>query len=775
MQDREDRDRDDRIDLEDSYWHSLLTHTPLALLTDLDGVLLPFAATPELARPTPELLALIDSLATSPGLSLAIVSGRPRDVLDSYFPNRRGLVLFAEHGGWKRGPQGWEPAIAADEHAIDSLFAELEAIAKSVPGVKLERKTWSVAVHFRVVPSHQRASLLIEVSAAVEGWLDSHSDFEILWGSKVLEVRPRAARKSIAVESMRHASGPEARLLIVGDDTTDEDMFAAAGEADAAVLVNAEPGQVSHARWRLDSTEEVHSLYREIVDVRKGALSRLAKRRLRAAEVSRAQSVGSYRLLVVSNRLPELRSADAGGGEGDRKKNVGGLVSALRPVLEAHDGVWLGWSGRTRSGKDVGEVGQSVAQGLSLAAVDFPEAWHRQYYNGLANGALWPLLHSFPGRVRFAHADWKSYVEANQAFADIARRLVGADATIWVHDYHLMLMGGRLRTAGHKGPIGFFQHVPFPGPDLFFILPWANEILEAMLGFDVIGFHTPSYVENFLRCMATSGLPNLRIEGHTVIAGARPETGNVERRVRVEAFPLGIVPEDFQDPDPPASDEISGLLEVLGDRPMVLGVDRLDYTKGIPERIDAFGRLLALYPEWRKKTSLVQVSVPSRADVRDYQEQRTRVEKSVGRINGEFGTADWVPIRYLYRSYGRPELAQLYRAAAVGYVTPLRDGMNLVAKEYVAAQDEKSPGVLLLSRFAGAAEELRDALMTNPWDPEGAAHDLDRALRMPLEERVRRHGALSKLVAKTTALTWAEDFLRALEPNAANANPSSRR
>jgi trehalose 6-phosphate synthase len=195
---------------------------------------------------------------------------------------------------------------------------------------------------------------------------------------------------------------------------------------------------------------------------------------------------------------------------------------------------------------------------------------------------------------------------------------------------------------------------------------------------------------------------------------------------------------------------------------LVLGVDRLDYTKGIPERIDAFGRLLELFPAWRKNVSLVQVSVPSRADIPEYAEQRTLVENAVGRINGEFGEADWVPIRYLYRSYGRAQLSELYRLADVGYVTPLRDGMNLVAKEYVAAQDPRDPGVLLLSRFAGAAEELRDAVLTNPWYASGTARDLDRALRMPVEERLRRHAALLEIVSRTTALTWAEDFLTAL-------------
>jgi trehalose 6-phosphate synthase len=253
-----------------------------------------------------------------------------------------------------------------------------------------------------------------------------------------------------------------------------------------------------------------------------------------------------------------------------------------------------------------------------------------------------------------------------------------------------------------------------------------------------------------------ASLPGVRIEGQRAIRGDRSTTAGV--------FPIGIIPEDFQESGATtATDEIQGLMRSIGPARLVLGVDRLDYTKGIPERLIAFGRFLEIFPEWRKKACLVQVSVPSRADVPEYVEQRRRVENIVGRVNGEHGEADWVPIRYLYRSYARSQLSELYRAADVGYVTPLRDGMNLVAKEFVAAQDASRPGVLLLSRFAGAAEELEAALLTNPWDTEGMARDLERALRMPEAERVERHRRLHAVISRTTAITWAEGFLSALD------------
>ena len=741
-----------RIDVESAYWLALARHTPLGILTDLDGTLVPFAATPQAARPTGEVTRVVSELSALPGVTLAIVSGRPYEELDDFFPLPRTAMLFAEHGAWRSVGGSWEQLVTLDQSAIEALMAELRALGDRNPGALLERKTWSLALHFRGVPVFRKAALLVEAAAIIDPWLEGHADFEALWGAEVLEVRPRAARKAKAVAWARAALGPGARLLLLGDDWTDEDMFAAASPDDASVLVGADTDRVTVAQWRLDGSEEALALFRWIVSVRREDLPQRPSR-----QPSRVQTLpasgGLFDLLVLSNRLPELRSAET--ALEPRKRNVGGLVSALEPVLAQRRGIWLGWSGRTRpDATEATEAHLETAGQLALAWVDFPEEWQRHYYNGFSNSALWPLMHSFPGRVRFSHADWAAYEKANHAFAVVATKLVNPTATIWVHDYHLLLLGKYLRAAGHKGRVGLFQHIPFPGPDIFFLLPWASQVLDAMLDFDLVGFHTAGYVDNFLRCMAT--LPGARIEGDRIVQGTRT--------VRAAPFPLGIIPEDFQESvDDVASEEIVGLMRAVGHARMVIGVDRLDYTKGIPERILAFGRLLELFPEWRRNACLVQVSVPSRADIPEYAEQRQRVENTVGRINGEYGEADWVPIRYLYRSYGRKQLSQLYRSGDVGYVTPLRDGMNLVAKEYVAAQDPQRPGVLLLSRFAGAAEELRDALLTNPWDPEGTARDLDCALRMPLEERLRRHGKLMEVISRTTALTWAEDFLAAVE------------
>jgi trehalose 6-phosphate synthase len=397
--------------------------------------------------------------------------------------------------------------------------------------------------------------------------------------------------------------------------------------------------------------------------------------------------------------------------------------------------------------------GVDADESPALAWMDLRPDWHRDFYNGFCNATLWPLLHSFPSKVSFADSHWVGYQRVNEEFARVASELVGRSTPIWAHDYHLFLAAHRLRLKGHVGPLGLFLHVPFPGPDVFGMLPWAEELLDAMLDYDLLGFHTAGYAQNFAACCGA--LLDAETGREAVVFRGR--------RTRLGVFPIGIIPASFSEPsDPGVQAEIDALMSSINGRALVLGVDRLDYTKGIPERLEAFGRMLEQYPDWRGKVTLLQVSVPSRADVPQYAAQRALIESAVGRINGRFGEAGWVPIHYLYRSYGQAQLTTLYRAARVGYVTPLRDGMNLVAKEFVAAQEAGDPGVLVLSKFAGAAVELRDAVLTNPYHPDGMARSLDQALRMPLEERRMRHERLLAAVQKRTAETWAEDFLTVL-------------
>jgi trehalose 6-phosphate synthase len=736
------------------HWARLARHSPVALLLDFDGTLVPLAARPELARPDPVLVRLLDALAASPGLFVAVVSGRSRADLETWFEASPSLWLAAEHGALLRGDGVWRSLLTGDGSELNDLHATLEGLAHRQPGALVERKSWSLAVHFRAVPRRAKPALVIEVEAASHAWLRTHPGYEIVPGAGLIEVRPVTARKSVAVPWVREKGGADTRIVAFGDDITDEDMFSVLGAGDDGVLVASGGMRATAARWVVDAPRDVVGFLGWLLAARTGAvpeeppaLPRPIPAWLPSSGRSRERG-----LLAVSNRLPELRepvSPDA-----ERTRPVGGLVAALQPVLTARGGLWLGWSGRTVPGDTFGPVRLDAEAVPALAWIDLPVAAHERYYNGFCNRSLWPLFHTLPGRVRFDDAEWDAYVAVNDRMAEAAAELIPSDGAVWAHDFHLLLLAAGLRRRDHRGPLGLFLHVPFPGIDLFRIIPWADRLLEGMLAFDLVGLQTPDDVRNFLQVVGS-------LSPATVADDVVEHRG---RRIRVRAFPIGIVPESFEPvAEPEEGEEATKLLQSVAGTRLVLGVDRLDYTKGIPERLEAFARLLERFPEWRGKVSLVQISVPSRADVLEYQEQRHRVEAAVGRINGEFGEADWTPVRYLYRSYRRDQLSRFYRAADVCLVTPLRDGMNLVAKEFVAAQTPEQPGVLVLSRFAGAAAELTDAVLTNPFHADGMARDLDRALRMSEAERRERHARLLTAVHRSTAITWAEAFVAALE------------
>lgn len=736
------------------HWLSLARHTPLAVVSDLDGTLVPFASTPAQAKISDRLAELLRKLAAAPGVRLAVASGRTRESLEGALGRVPGLLLIAEHGGWRRADGAWQPCIEPELGPLAALSDSLAAIAARYRGAWIERKTWSLAVHARPVRRSERAGLLVEAASRIDAWLSTCSGYERLNGVELVEVRPTRVRKSLAISWMKDRAPHGERIVALGDDVTDEDLFRALGPADEAVLVG-ERGRATAARWTLPDAGTTISFMEWLLAARAEEptpppawlpepVVPLPRRR-------RARKSEPYQLLAVSNRLPDLRSP--AGPQLSAGRNVGGLVSALAPALEKRQGLWLGWSGRVCPGDSAGPVGLKEDAAPRLAWVDFPQAWVEEYYNGFSNRTLWPLFHSFPSKVQFCERSWTTYAKVNEAFAAMVVDLVPPEATVWVHDYHLLLLGRALRARGHKGPIGHFLHIPFPSADLLRILHWAEEVLEAALEYDLLGFQTQRDLDNFRH--AAGSLPSTRIADDAVMYR--------NRRIRLGRFPIGIVPEQYEPVDAESSVEIRSLLEAVAPAKLILGVDRLDYSKGIVERLKAFGHMLELRPDLRGRVSLVQISVPSRADIPDYAEQRSLVEAVVGRINGELGDGRWVPIRYLYRSYQRPQLAQLYRAADVGYVTPLRDGMNLVAKEYVAAQDAASPGVLVLSRFAGAAEELYDAVLTNPYHTDGMARDLARALDMQLAERQERHRKLRAAVERSTAVTWAEEFLQTLE------------
>jgi trehalose 6-phosphate synthase/phosphatase len=438
----------------------------------------------------------------------------------------------------------------------------------------------------------------------------------------------------------------------------------------------------------------------------------------------------------------------------ERRRSVGGLVSALEPVLRKRGGTWIGWPGI-----DLRE-GETLPAGDGEYRTDpvlLSESELSRYYHGFSNRTLWPLLHSMSERTRFDGREYASYEQVNDRFAERVAASAAGAGLAWIHDYHLMLAPRRVRGLVPEIPLGFFLHVPFPPFDLFRLLPWDRELLRSLLACDLIGFHVRGYAQNFLDCVERSLGARVHRDSMTVEYG--------DHTTRVGAFPLGIEFGLFES----AARKAPHQPEVDGER-VVLGADRLDYTKGIPERMRAFERLLELHPEHRERVVLLQIAVPSRSQVTEYRQLKREIDELVGSINGRFASAGWSPIRYLYRSFGRERLAALYRDADVALITPLRDGMNLVAKEYIACQ-VADPGVLVLSRLAGAADTMREALLVNPYDIDGTAETLHRALMMDEDERRSRVAALRRRERHHDLDAWTSSFIDAAAEARADVLP----
>lgn len=450
------------------------------------------------------------------------------------------------------------------------------------------------------------------------------------------------------------------------------------------------------------------------------------------------------RLVVVSNRVPL---------PGDRNPAAGGLAVGLADAV-TQGSLWFGWSGR-RAAATSFEPAIAIARGVTYATIDIGEADYRGYYTGFANGALYPLLLYRLGLMSFRQEDYAAYRSVNTAFAAALAPLLRPDDLVWVHDYQLLAVGHALRGLGVRQRIGFFLHTPFVPPQVFSALPRAAELLEALCACDVIGFHTNDYREAFLQCVST-------------MLGVEPdaEAGFVHRgrHVQTVVTPIGIDVTKFAAVATRNANSglTTKLAASLAGRPLGISVDRLDYAKGLPNRIQALGHLFANHPEHRKRVVFLQIAAPSREELTAYRGLRRELDRAVGDINGRFSEADWTPIRHMARAVGRSTLAGYYRLARLGVVTPLRDGMNLVAKEFIAAQNPADPGILILSRFAGAAEELTDALIVNPFDVQAIAEAMHQGLIMPLEERQARHRSLLARIRLSSARQFCQVFLEAL-------------
>jgi trehalose 6-phosphate synthase/phosphatase len=459
------------------------------------------------------------------------------------------------------------------------------------------------------------------------------------------------------------------------------------------------------------------------------------------------------RLVIVSNRLPITTKID--GDQITFSQASGGVATGLRGCHERSGGLWIGWPGltsrvskahRTMLDRQLGER-RIVALYLTRQEV-------KEYYEDFSNGVLWPIFHYLVDRVPLGPSAWESYRRVNERFAQMVVDQYQPGDMIWVHDYQLLLVPGLLRQRLPEARIGFFLHIPFPAAEVFRIMPWRREILESLLGADLVGFHTYSYMQHFATALAD-------------LAGLEPEDGRVwldDREVRFGVFPMGIDAETFRQlaNSPAVEEELRAIKIDAGDRTLLLGVDRLDYTKGLPRRMLALEALLQADPDRRDHIRLIQVAVPSRDEVPSYQEFRREIEGLIGRINGTYGTVTSVPIHYLHQSITPERLIALYRAANVMLVTPLRDGMNLVAKEYVASRVDDD-GVLVLSEFAGASEELHEAVFVNAYDVRDLTTKITEALALEPEERATRMRAMRRQVMSHDVHRWANDFIHALE------------
>ena len=450
------------------------------------------------------------------------------------------------------------------------------------------------------------------------------------------------------------------------------------------------------------------------------------------------------RLVIVSNWVPIPKA---------RITAAGGLAVALRDLLTP-GAMWFGWSGRLSSTPAV-QPALVEARGVTYATVDLTAEAHRAFYVGFANGALWPLLHFRLGLMHFRREDYRGYLAVNETFAAALSQVVQPDDTVWAHDYHLLPFGRMLRQHGFKGPIGFFLHVPFVPPSMLEAMPVARELVADLCAYDLVGFQTEEHARDFRDC--AQRMLGATIDGEWVKLNGR--------RMRVFADPIGIDAQGFaHEAERAANDKlVQRVAGSLVGRDLAIGVDRMDYSKGLPQRFEAYGRLLERHPEHRRKIHFLQICPRSREEVDEYRKLRAELDRLTGRINGRFSELDWTPLRYSTRPAPRATLAGLYRIGRIGVVTPLRDGMNLVAKEFVAAQPDDDPGVLVLSQFAGAAHELSEALIVNPFDPDAIAEAMHVGLTMSLDERKERQVALKAKVFRTTAEAFCRRFISALE------------
>lgn len=445
-------------------------------------------------------------------------------------------------------------------------------------------------------------------------------------------------------------------------------------------------------------------------------------------------------IVIVSNRIPGKTAA------------AGGLAVALKKVLSERDGFWFGWSGEF-SEKYNSDISFEDVDGLKIGSIDLNHHDYHGYYEGFSNSVIWPAFHHRVDLINIDPLHYEAYLRVNREFALALENEVTPDQTIWIHDYHLIPLGRELRRLGLTNKIGFFLHIPVPGTEIFSAIPNSEDLLDCLAAYDIVGLQAERDVERL----------NQQYDSRRVI-GVNENTKTRNRPANIKAFPIGTDPDAFRAlAQKPNAARTARLVEKsTAGRKLILGVDRLDYSKGLPERVAGYERLLELFPDWRREVQMLQIAPPSRGNIAEYQNISDQLDIACGRVMGKFAELDWAPLNYVKKTYPQTALAGLYSISRVALVTPLRDGMNLVAHEFVSCQDPQDPGVLILSRFAGAAEIMDEALIVNPHDADEMAHALDLALRMPLKERIERWHSLIRKVETFTVDAWASSFLEML-------------
>ncbi len=740
--------KDWNILLRSKEFRNLLTARRRLLMLDYDGTLAPFTVERDKARPYPGVRDVLGGLALDAGWRVVIVSGRLADEVAALLDLRQGVEIFGCHGGERRAPDGrltrLELTPSVEKALADARFwAESQGL-----GEHLEQKHGCLALHVRGVPPPRAAEILADAGRAL-GRIGRNAGVEVRLFDGGLEMRCAAFSKGQVVERLlaeeTAAHGPGMAAAYLGDDQTDEDAFRALNSTGLSLLV-APKRKTSLAHYLLRPPADLLTFLRAC---------------LAASGTSREEAGGAEppkRLIVVSNRLPVTPIRGPRGWE--LKPGAGGLVQALAPVLRDRGGLWVGSAGQAGESEAAAPFAEfSQEAGYRLLPIELTAAEHRDYYEGFSNEIIWPLFHDFQSRCNFEPDYWTAYLAVNRKFARAVAGHSRPDDYVWIHDYHLMHVARFLKEQGSERRCGFFLHIPFPAPDIFLKLPWRKQVLQALLEHELVGFQTLADRRNFSRCLQVL-FPETEFWGRgSVITAALSG-----RNMRIGSFPISIDYAAFARlaSAPETALAAAEIRKAFPGQRIVLGVDRLDYSKGIPQRLKAVRTALTRYPDLRGRLTCIQVLVPSREGVDEYQELKNEIEQLVTQINGEFTVPGWVPVHHLYRQLSRPELVAYYRAADVALITSLRDGMNLVAKEYCASNVGET-GALILSEFAGAAAQFQrlGAFLVNPYDTEEVAEALYAACRLPPLERKMRMHKLRENVRRNNISAWVDSFLAA--------------